>query len=298
MQGILASGDNFSRIDWTLTSDYQETSFDGGGFMGQDGENEQFTTSIKLGYQLFRRLNVNGTLGQESNSFSPADGEDPDDQFWDIGVRWEPTARTSIDAGYGKHFYSTTPRFKFSHRMRKLTFESSYTRSLTDTRSERRNTNPFGFTEAQLQQLEEVSPGFNQFLSDNFTSQDQGIFVNERFDNSLSLKGKRTTASLYYKESKQIREDIDDDSIFTSLGFTLERKLSSKNTLNSRIEWDEREDGSGLVVDTSRFFVSLKRKIGTRTSVSVAYSFAERDSDRVNDDYKENRLSLNFSIDL
>lgn len=296
--GTLASGDNFSRIDWTLTTEYQETSFDGGGFMGQDGENEQFTTSIKLGYQLFRRLNVNGTIGQESNSFSTADGDDPDDQFWDVGIRWEPTPRTSIDAGYGKHFYSTTPRFKFSHRMRKLTFESSYTRSLTDTRSERRNTNPFGFTEAQLQQLEDVVPGFNQFLSDNFTFQDQGIFVNERFDNSLSLKGKRTTASLYYKESKQIREDIDDDSIFTSFGVTMERKLSSKNTLNSRISWDEREDGSGFVVDTSRFFVSLKRKIGTRTSVSVAYSFAERDSDRVDDDYKENRLSLNFSIDL
>ena len=30
--GTLASGDNFSRIDWTLTTEYQETSFDGAGW--------------------------------------------------------------------------------------------------------------------------------------------------------------------------------------------------------------------------------------------------------------------------
>ena len=153
-------------------------------------------------------------------------------------------------------------------------------------------------TDEELQEVEVLDPDLSQFLTDNFTFQDQGIFVNERFDNSLSLKGKRTTVTLYLKESKQIREDIDDDSIFTSLGMRVERKLSSKNTLTSRLSWDEREDGSGDKVDTMRFYLSLKRKIGTRTSVTLAYSLGDRDSDRINDDYKENRISLNFSIDL
>jgi uncharacterized protein (PEP-CTERM system associated) len=296
--GTLQSGKDFSRLSWTLTGDYQETSYDDDDSMGENADNEQLTASIKLGYQLFRRLNVNGTIGQEWNSFEPADGDDPDDKFWDIGFLWNPTQRTSFDFGYGKHFFSTTPRFKFSHKMRKLTFESSYSRSLTDTRSERANTNPFGLTDEQVEEFEEDVPGFEQFLTDNFTFQDQGIFVSERFDNSLSLKGKRTTAALYLKESKQIREDIDDDSIFTSMGMRMERELSSKNTLTSRLSWDEREEGSGDKSDTMRFYLSLKRKIGTRTSVTLAYSLADRDSDRIDDDYKENRLSLTFSIDL
>ena len=198
----------------------------------------------------------------------------------------------------GSIFFSTTPRFKFSHKMRKLTFESSYSRSLTDTRSERRNTNPFGLTDEQLQITEILNPDVYQLLTDNFTFQNQGIFVSERFDNSLSLTGKRTTATLYLKESKQIREDVVDDSIFTSLGMRMERKLSSKNTLTSRLSWNEREEGAGDKADTMRFHLSLKRKIGTKTSVTLAYSHADRDSDRIDDDYKENRLSLIFSIDL
>ena len=296
--GRLQSGKDFSRLSWTLTGDFQDTAFDDNDSMGQDADNEQLSTSIKLGYQLFRRLNVNGTIGKEWNSFEPADGDDPDDKFWDIGLLWNPTQRTSFDFGYGKHFFSTTPRFKFSHKMRKLTFESSYSRSLTDSRSERRNTNPFGLTDEELQELEVLDPELSQFLTDNFTFQDQGIFVSERFDNSLSLTGKRTTATLYLKESKQIREDVDDDSIFTSMGVRVERKLSSKNTLTSRLSWDEREERSGDKVDTMRVYLSLKRKIGARTSIALAYSFADRSSDRIDDDYKENRLSLNFSIDL
>lgn len=294
----LQSGKDFSRLSWTVTGDYQETTFDDNDSTGEDADNEKFSANIKLGYQLFRKLNFNGTIGQEWNSFQPADGDDPDDKFWDIGFLWNPTQRTSFDFGYGKHFFSTTPRFKFSHKMRKLTFESSYSRSLTDTRSERRNTNPFGLTEEQLEAFDSVLPGSAQFITDNFTFQDQGIFVNERFDNSLSLKGKRTTATLYLKESKQIREDVADDSIFTSMGMRVERELSSKNTLTSRISWDEREEGSGDKADTMRFYLSLKRKLGTRTSVTLAYSLADRDSDRINDDYKENRISLNFSIEL
>ena len=296
--GTLQSGKDFARLSWALTGDYQETTYDDNDSMGQNADNEQRSASVRLGYQLFRRLNINGTIGQEWNSFEPVDGDDPDDKFWDIGVLWEPSPRTSFDVGYGKHFFSTTPRFKFSHKMRKLTFESSYSRSLTDTRSERINTNPFGLTEEELQQLEVFDPDRYQFLTDNFTFENQGVFVNERFDNSLSLKGKRTTATFYLKESKQIREDVEDDSTFNSMGLRVERKLSSKNTLTSRLSLDERENGRSEKVDTTRFYLSLKRKIGTRTSVTLAYSLADRDSDRIDDDYKENRLSLTFSIDL
>ena len=77
-----------------------------------------------------------------------------------------------------------------------------------------------------------------------------------------------------------------------------ERELSSKTTFNSRVSWNERENGTSEQVDTARFYLSLKRKIGTRTSVSISYDRADRDSDRINDDYKENRISLSFSIDL
>lgn len=313
VQATLKSGEDFSRINWTLSTDYTETDFDDDNSTapsGQDANSERLSSSVTLGYQLTRQFQIKGTLGKEWNNYETFDNDDTDDQFWDVGFVWTPTKRTSLDAGYGKHYYSTTPRLSFSHQTRKTTFKTSYTRSLTDTRSERRNANVFSFSDAQLEQLDEFDLTDAQlddleqaysdfyFLTDNPTFRNQGIFVNELFESSLSVKGKRSTATIFYRESKQIREDVDEDGVFTSYGVRLERKLSSKYTLNSRLTLDDRKDQSGFTAERTQWYLSLRRQLGVRTAVSLAYSHGDRDSDRINDDYKENRISLNFSIDL
>ncbi|MBL4568007.1 MAG: TIGR03016 family PEP-CTERM system-associated outer membrane protein [Porticoccus sp.] len=314
-QSVLAtlkSGQDFARLNWALTVDYQDTDFDDDedDTTGQDGNSEKLSSSVTLGYQLNRKFQLKSTLGQEWNNYQTFDDDDTDDHFWDVGVIWTPNKRTSFDVGYGKHFYSTTPRFKFSHETRRTLFSASYSRSLTDSRSERINSNVFSFSDAQLESLEQFQLTDAEFdsleqaaaqsssLNNNPTFSDQGIFVNELFESSLTLKGKRTTATVYFRDSKQIREDVDQDSIFTSSGVRIERKLSSKYTLNSRLTWDEREDQAGLTSDITQWYLSLRRELGARTAVSISYSYGERDSDRINDDYKENRISLNFSIDL
>jgi len=308
----LQSGRDFSRLTWALTSDYQDTDYESDeSSSGQDGSSEQWSNSLTLGYKLNRKFELKGTIGKEWNNYQTFDDDDTDDQFWDVGVVWTPNKRTTLDAGYGKHFYSTTPRFSLSHKTRKTTFSTSYTRSLSDTRSERSNPNVFSFSDSLRDQLseqsqltdsaiDELEQSVSQalFLNNNPTFRDQGVFVSELFESSFSVKGKRTTTTVYLRESKQIREDVDEDAVFTSTGVRLERKLSSKYTLNSRLTWDERKDQDGLTSDRTLWHLSLRRKLGARTAVSIAYSYGERDSDRVNDDYKENRVSLNFSIDL
>ena len=314
-QSILAtlqSGRDFSRLTWKLESDYQDTDYESDESSSeQDGNSEKWSNSLTLGYKVNRKFELRGTIGKEWNNYQTFDDDDTDDQFWDVGVVWTPNRRTTVDAGYGKHFYSTTPRFSMSHQTRKTTFSAKYTRSLSDTRSERSNPNVFSFSDSLRDQLSEQNQltdsqidEFEQALSDllflnnNSTFRDQGVFVNELFESSFSVKGKRTTATVYFRESKQIREDVDEDAVFTSSGIRLNRKLSSKYTLNSRLTWDEQKDQNGLTSDRTQWRLSLRRKLGTRTAVSIAYSYGERDSDRVNDDYKENRVSLNFSIDL
>ena len=314
-QSVLAtlqSGRDFSRLTWKLVSDYQDTDYDNDeSNSGQDGNSEKWSNSLTLGYKLNRKYELKGTYGQEWNNYQTFDDDDTDDHFWDVGVVWTPNRRTTLDAGYGKHFYSTTPRFKFTHETRKTTFSAGYTRSLSDTRSERINPNVFSFSESLREdlseqsqltdsQIDELEQAYSEllFLNNHPTFTNQGIFVSELFESSFSVKGKRTTTTIYFRESKQIREDVDEDGVFTSSGIRLNRKLSSKYTLNSRLTWDERKDQAGFTSDRTQWSLSLRRKLGARTAVSIAYSRGERDSDRVNDDYKENRVSLNFSIDL
>ena len=293
----LNSGPDFGRISWGLTSDYQKTSFDGEGYEDQDADSERYSTSIKLGYQFDRKWQLNGTVGQEWNDYQTYNNEDTDDQFWDVGVLWTPNKRTSVDLGYGQHYYSTTPRFKLTYEVRHSVVSVSYSRSLTDTRSARRNADFFANQDVFGDPVDPIT-GDPLFLTDNVTFRDQGIFTNELFDSSWTLKGRRTSLTLFFKESKQIREDVDGDQTFTTTGIRLSRDLSSKLSATSRITWDERENDAGDQAETSRFYLSLDRQLNAKTSVGLAYSFSDRDSELPGDNYKENRISVNLSIDF
>jgi len=295
----LKSGPEFGRISWGLTNEYNKTEFDGDGegSLNQSGDNERLSSSVNIGYRLTEQWQVNGTLGKEWNNYQTYDDDDTDDQFWDVGVLWTPTRRTTFDVGYGKHFYSTTPRFKFTHKHRRSALSVSYARTLSDTRSERRNAEFFSFLDA-LGDLVDPITGEPLFLTDNFTFQDQGVFINEKFDSEWTLKGKRTSLTLFLKESKQIREDVDSDAVFKSTGIRLKRDLSSVLSVTSRLSWDERENRQANQADTTRFYLSVDRELGPKTKLGIAYSFSDRDSELSSDNYKENRVSVSLTIDF
>lgn len=293
----LNSGPDFGPLSWTLRADHQKTEFDGDGFMSQDGDNERSTASVRLGYALDRKWQVNGTLGQEWNNFQTFDDDNTDGDFWDVGLVWTPNRRTTFDFGYGKHFFGTTPRFKFTHTTRRTSLAVNYSRSITDTRSERRAASLFP-GEDPFGDLIDPITGEPLFLTDNLTFRDQGIFVNELFDASLTLKGKRSDLTFFVRESKQLREDIDSDAKFTSTGIRFNRKLSSKISVTSRLSLDERENRATSESEITRFYLSLDRQLGPKTTVTLGYSFSDRDAEGFGRDYKENRLNLGLTIDF
>lgn len=293
----LNSGPDFGPLSWTLRADHQKTEFDGDGFMNQDGDNERSTASIKVGYELSRKWQVNSTVGQEWNNFQTFDDDDTDGRFWDVGLIWTPNRRTTFDVGYGKHFFGDTPRFKFTHTTRRTSLTVNYSRSVSDTRSERRSASLFPTEDAFGDQIDPIT-GEPLFLTDNFTFRDQGVFVNELFDASLTLKGKRSDLTFFVRESKQLREDIDSDAKFTSTGIRFNRQLSSKISVNSRLSLDERESRATSEAETTRFYLSLDRQLGPKTSLGLAYSFSDRDAGGFQQSYKENRVSLSLTIDF
>ena len=47
-----------------------------------------------------------------------------------------------------------------------------------------------------------------------------------------------------------------------------------------------------------RYFAGLSRQLGVKTSVAFNYTYSDRDSERLDDDYTENRVNLYFTFDL
>ena len=79
---------------------------------GREVNNDSELSSAQLnqGFQLNRFWQVNGFYGQEWNDFVSS-RDDIDGNFWDVGLRWTPNARTTVDAGNGDRFFGNNPRF-------------------------------------------------------------------------------------------------------------------------------------------------------------------------------------------
>ncbi|MEC8429513.1 MAG: hypothetical protein VXZ35_13835, partial [Pseudomonadota bacterium] len=111
------------------------------------------------------------------------------------------------------------------------------------------------------------------------------------------LRGKRTTLTLDGDRSKQTTEDTGVEDIFSGYSLSIDRTLASSMSVSFSYSWDEREDGdTNDVVQTDDYTLSLTRRLSDRTNISLDYNYTDRDSDRVDDDYVENRISVSVSV--
>ncbi len=292
----LLSGPDFSRLSWGVIGEHTTTEYDNNAGAGDGQDDEYSEVRVPLGYRINRKLQLTAAAGHEWRDYDAATGND-DDNTWDAGFVWTPTARTSLNAGYESQYGDESPRVDFSHRSKRTIFRASYERQLTTSRDLRaRETafssdNPFGlpFDPATGQPLP-VS-GNNNFL-------ESGSFIDERFEASLAIQGKRTNVTLTGSQSQQTREDNDEEGTFNDVGLNLSRALSGKLSLNGGVTWEGDEDPDGLTSDTMRYYVGLNRQLGVNTNLSLYYSYNDRDSERLDDDYTENRVFLNLTFDL
>ncbi len=130
-QALLGSVPGVSKYSWGLQGDYSKVSYDdsfvGDENFGQENVDDSELSSAQLnqGFQLDRFWQVNGFYGQEWNDFVSS-RDDIDGTFWDVGLRWTPNTRTTVDAGYGDRFFGANPRFAATYRHKRSAFSASY----------------------------------------------------------------------------------------------------------------------------------------------------------------------------
>lgn len=66
-----------------------------------------------------------GDLGYEKNSFKSSEPLD-DTIIWNIGGRWTPSARTTLEATYGKRFFGNRYAVNLSHQTKRTTWLLRY----------------------------------------------------------------------------------------------------------------------------------------------------------------------------
>lgn len=126
----LASGSAFGRVSWGLNYSEQIADY-------QDRSDVSFsTTSASLGYLVSTRLKLTGTVGTEKNSYVSSTGAKTGGEFWNVTGSWAPSTRTSIDVGFGHHYYGKTWNMAFKTRGSHSAWTADYAESVNTSNSQ------------------------------------------------------------------------------------------------------------------------------------------------------------------
>ena len=285
----LNSGRDFAIFDWGLVGNYSKTDADDSD-SGQSNDDELKSADLRLGYRVSRKLRLRGSVGREWNDFDSVHS-DIDGKRWDFGATWTPNKRTTVDIGYGERFFGDTPTVDISYRRKKSVFTASYTKELTDARTLRReqgifDEDPFG---------NPIDPVTGDPV---FVYPDEGQIVDERISFSWSRQGKRTTLTWSGDHSVQEPQSSREEVVFISSSLELTRRLTSKLSFDTSVDWENQENELDEEFETWRFNMGLSRPIGSKSNVSLQYTYTDRDSDLPDDGYEENRVVLNYRINF
>jgi hypothetical protein len=74
------------------------------------------------------------------------------------------------------------------------------------------------------------------------------------------------------------------------------RGLNRTYSARTRLGWyGTEEKDTNITSDTWRFLLGFSRPVGSRSGLSLQYTFADRESDTPGDSYTENRIALFFN---
>ncbi|MBN7797453.1 TIGR03016 family PEP-CTERM system-associated outer membrane protein [Parahaliea mediterranea] len=261
---------------------------------------ELSSAQLRAAYQLSRQWQVNGYVGEEWNDYISVFQEE-EGSYWDVGLIWTPNKRVTIAAGTGERFFGSTPRASVDYRYRSGRISLSYERELTYDRS-LRGTDPFA---------DDIDGLLDDSIPDLGTVQEPGgapttitnsPILNERLRFVYTYRARRTSVTVNASHSDQTRAEDGLEDTFIDAGVRLERELSRRLSLFTRVSWYVREPDQRRAIvrdsETGRFSLGARAQFGINTSATLTYQYTDRSSDIPNDEYQENRVILRFNYQL
>lgn len=285
----LADGPSFDRFSWSLSAMYQEIE------AGERDTGTFATGSLRLGYALGRHWQVSATGGYEDNDYESA-REDLSDTFWDVGVRWTPSRRTSMEARYGERYFGNTRMFSLSHRRRFTVASVSYSELITTS------------SQTVLLPIGEVpiyDPGCPPTVAGCepvgevilFTDEEVNeFFLDQRLTGSVTVTGNRQSVTLAGFRSEREFEVREQEETRTGASLSYRYRLGAGTRLQAGAGWSrnefERVDRDDDLYNAS---LQLVRDIGRTLQGRVRVRHQRRDSNEPAAEYRENSATVSLT---
>ncbi|MGH8605034.1 MAG: TIGR03016 family PEP-CTERM system-associated outer membrane protein, partial [Gammaproteobacteria bacterium] len=288
----IESGSRFNELPWSATFDHQDIDYEN----ADPTRFQQLLGSVRFVYS--PEISLVGDLGYEDNDFSLA--RDPGSNIiWDVGVRWTPSGRTTLEATYGRRFFGDRYFFNLSHESRRTKWRVSYDEM------------PFTARDTQIEQavvagggaIPIIDPvtGLPTVSGAGIPELDNEVFVQRRLSGGLVVEaGRNDFDILVFQEERDFQSSgARDDFWGTSVLWT--RNISRLTYLDMSVGWtsvdttnidppNERQD------DLLGFHVGLRRELGRHLTSTIEYRRVERSSTEADEDFVENRISAGIRL--
>lgn len=235
--------------------------------------------AITGGYQVSRDFMLTTSVGLESDPAASRTAGGLEEDWWDVGVIYNPDDRLRAEFRYGQRFFGDSYFASVQRVARLLTLRASYTEMPT---VQSRTASLNEFDPGDLPPAEGPDEDFVRFSGSPFLLRSGNV--------SAVLNGNRTRLdlSLNWSERNYLNELVPDLKS-QGAGLGASRQLSEVMSLDFSARYSDRTDEPTLLTPDGSSFqdttitLQLNRKITPKLTTSAEFGYVDRTGDRVYD---------------
>ena len=285
------SGSRYLLFPWTLAYENRQIDFD-------SGETTEFEQIVgRLEYVYSPSIRLLGDLGYEKNSFASSETID-DTIIWNIGGRWTPSARTTLEATYGKRFFGNQYAVNLRHQTKRITWLLRYDEQQETVRD---------------RQIERASRGINIISPVDPVTGEPGlpdggippptneVFVTRLLSSGVVFQTERNQITLsVFDENRDFQLSGGNQSLFGATAIWT-RRMSPLTNLDASFGWTTIDGGQELTTtagsdDLINLRVQMQHWLGQSLLATIGYRRVELSSDAVESEFTENRIFGNLRM--
>ena len=268
-----------SPVDWRLS--YLRNEFN----TNLAETNYYEASSFTLYYNINPQLVPFTTIGKEKNKIINS-SFDEGGTYWNIGLKWRPTPRTTFLVSHGQQFYGTSNEFTWMTKGRRTNIDIKYTEEVTNT----------GNVFAGRPPPVEAPPGSeNEFIPISIRP-----YLRKRLDSNISYSYSKTNISWYGFNERRIFliGEGEDKSYGTTINWdwTLTNKTSPR--LSAGWQRIQSELPTQLDNELTNIDLSIVHVLSKRLVSSIRYRFQKQHSNYSQNDYDLNSINANITYVL
>lgn len=323
----LTSGTRFNDVSWGLDYSIRKAEYRNANNAIYNVDTTFERASATAGYALTRKLRVFGTVGQDSNDYLST--TDTSGSFYNVGLGWAPTRRTTLEATVGERYFGNTYSFSGSHRTRMSRWSARYSEDISDITQQflRQSSRVFWLCDGKLIEAA-TPPGGSECsgpisagqLAESFSdfgvptadlvaagllniASANGIFVIKSLTAGVSWDVGRLEFGLSGQDTRRLYQLFNgaEDHVQGVTG-AVSYRVSSRTTASTSVSLTRRRVDSALAEGPTReddilnVSLGINHRFAEKLNGALVFRHTQRDSNAATSEYEENRLTASVNM--